>query len=423
MLRPVRVLTTVRWGLLAVAPLVASTLFAACGGQEACTTLGCESAEPEVGAGAGQGGSGTAAAAGGSSNGFVDPSENQPGAAGTSALGEGEACREVVFAAQSNPVNVLVLLDRSTSMLEPADAAVPGVSRWDAVTAALRAFVNSPQAENANVGLQFFGLTNGADDCAVDKYATPAVPVGPLVANRAALLEAIDTTLPGSLTPTAPAVAGALQYALTVAQQPANAETPTVMVLASDGIPSECGPLGPDGQPIVSFREIIDTLRSFSTPAVATQPSVRTFIVGTRELQNNAQALAEAGGGQAFLVGGGVAGAPAGASDLEARFLDALLSIVVRPLDCEIDVPQTAPDTGESIDFEAVRVRFTGASSGTVTEFPRANGPQSCGLDRAWFYEDASPPQKIFLCREACDSLGAGELKLELGCAPELIVR
>lgn len=405
-----------------MAPLLASTFFAACGGKEACTTVGCESEEPGAGSTA-QGGSGTQTGAGGSSSGFVDPSENQPGAAGTSTLGEGEACREVVFAAQTNPVNVLVLLDRSTSMLEPADMAVPGVSRWDAVTGALRAFVNSPQAENANVGLQFFGLSNGADDCAVDKYATPAVPVAPLVANRAALLDAIDTTLPGSLTPTAPAVAGALQYALSVAQQPANAEVPTVMVLASDGIPSECGPLGPDGQPIVSFREIIDTLQSFSTPTDPAQPTVRTFIVGTRELQNNAQSLAQAGGGQAFLVGGGVTGAAAGANDLEARFLDALLSIVVRPLDCEIDVPQTAPDTGENIDFDAVRVRFTGASSGTVTEFPRANGPQSCGLDRAWFYEDASPPQKIFLCRAACDSLGAGELKLELGCAPELIVR
>jgi hypothetical protein len=247
--------------------------------------------------------------------------------------------------------------------------------------------------------------------------------VAPLVANRAALLTAIDTTLPGSLTPTAPAVAGALSYALSVAQLPANVDTPTVMVLASDGIPSECGPVGPDGQPIVSFREIIDTLESFSIPpvdaqGVPTRPSVRTFIVGTRELQNNAAALATAGGGQAFLVGGGTPGA-----DLEARFLDALLSIVVRPLDCEIEVPQTAPDTGERIDFEAVRVRFTGASSGSVTEFPRTSNAGNCGNSPSWFYDDPSAPQKIFLCRSACDNLGAGELKLELGCAPQMIVR
>ncbi|HTV19384.1 MAG TPA: vWA domain-containing protein [Polyangiaceae bacterium] len=393
----------------------------ACGGKEECTTIGCDDAAPGNGASAGTGGTGS----GGTSNtgtGFLNPDDDLPGAGGNT-LEEGEACREVVFAAQTNPVNVLILLDRSTSMLELADAAVPGVTRWDAVTAALKAFVNSPQAENARIGLQFFGLTNGADDCGVDKYAVPAVPVAPLATNRAALLQAIDTTLPGSLTPTAPAVSGALRYALQVAQDPANVDVPTVMVLASDGLPSECGPMGPDGQQIVSFREIIDTLESYSAPptdAMGTpmQPPVRTFIVGTSELRSNAQSLAEAGNGQAFLVGGGTPGA-----DLQARFLDALLSIIVRPLDCEIDVPQTAPDTGETVDFEKVRLRFTGASSGSTTEFPRTTGPQTCGVSQAWFYENANPPTKIFLCRNACDSLGAGELKLELGCSPQMIVR
>ena len=391
-------------------------MVAACGGEsESCTTVGCESTDTTALPTQPAGGSGGTSTSGGS---FLDPNE---AAGGGNALGEGEVCREVVLEAQSNPVNVLILLDRSTSMLEAADSAVPGVSRWDAVTAALRAFVNSPQAEGANIGLQFFGLQNGADDCGVDKYATPAVPVASLASNRAALTAAIDGTLPGSLTPTAPAVAGALSYALSVAQ--ANADVPTVMVLASDGIPSECGPLGPDGLPIVSFREIIDTLESYSTPETDAageplRPPVRTFIIGTEELSNNASALAEAGGGQAFLVGGGTPGA-----DLEARFLDALLSIVVRPLDCELDVPQTAPDTGESIDFEKVRLRYTGAASGTVTEFPRTDGLGGCSSNEAWFYDSPTAPQKIFLCRRACERLGAGELKLELGCAPQQVLR
>jgi hypothetical protein len=390
--------------------------FAACGGEEACTTIGCETDEPAPLQGAGGTGlNGTA----GTGPGLIDPNDSASG--GSSTLGEGEVCREVVLTAQTNPVNVLILLDRSTSMLEDADANSPGVSRWDAVTAALRAFVNSPQAENARVGLQFFGLNNGADDCSVDKYATPAVTVAPLVGNRAALLNAIDTTAPGSLTPTAPAVSGALSYALQVAQQ--DAAVPTVMVLASDGIPSECGPTDAQGQMIISFREIIDTLESYSAPPIdaqgnPSQPSVRTFIVGTRELQSNAQSLAEAGNGQAFLVGGGTPG-----ENLEQRFLDALLSIVVKPLDCELDVPQTAPDTGEVIDFDEVRLRFTGASSGLTREFPRVMGPQACGNDEAWFYEDASPPEKIFLCRQACSGLGAGTLRLELGCAPNVILR
>jgi hypothetical protein len=299
-----------------------------------------------------------------------------------------------------------------------ADPEVPGVSRWDAITAGLRAFVNSAQATDARVGLQLFGLM-GQDDCTWEKYANPAVPIAPLVDNRQALLTAIDAASPRSLTPTAPAVQGALTYALQVAKLPANADIPTVLILASDGLPTECGPLGPDGVTrINSFRETTDMLRSYSEPAVPTDPPIRTYIIGTRELENNADALAEAGNGQAFLVGGGTGDG----GDLEAKFLDALLSIVVKPLDCEIDVPQTAPDNGEAINFDEVRVRFTGASSNITTEFPRTNGPGGCGVSNAWFYEAANPPTKIFFCPNACDSLGAGNLKLELGCAPQIIL-
>jgi hypothetical protein len=368
----------------------------------------------------GQGG----AAAGGSSS-FVDIGEPAPGAGASGSLQEGEACREVNLSAQASAVNVLILLDQSTSMNEPVDRDVPGSpSRWDAVTAALRAFVASPAAAQARVGLQLFGL-QAADDCSADKYAIPAVEIAPLAANQAALLAAIDQASPRSLTPTRPAVEGALAYARQVAERPENAGIPTLVVLASDGIPSECGPLGPDGQMVVSFREIIDTMEAYSAPGLdaagnPVRPPILTYIVGTYELRNNAQALATAGGGQAFLVGGGLGLA---SSDLEAQFLDALLTIVVKPLDCEIDVPQTAPDTGEAVDFEKVRVRFTGASSGVTTEFPRTTGASTCGIDQAWFYEAASPPQKIFFCRNACDSLGAGDLKLELGCAPATILR
>ena len=393
---------------------------AGCGGEdEGCSTIGCQSASPPAAAGMG----GTTTGAGGTANIFEDPSV-QVGAGGSSSLGEGEVCREVSFSAQSSPINVHIMLDRSLSMNEPADPAFPDLTRWEAVTSALRAFVNSPQAEDARVGLQFFGLSNGLDDCQVPKYSTPRVAVGPLVANRAALLEAIDTTVPGSQTPTQPAVAGGLEYALQVAQAPENAGIPTVMILASDGIPTECGPLDDNGMMISSFREIIDTLESYSQPprdalGVPMRPPVLTYIVGTEALEANAEILAEAGGAQAFLVDGDTAGG----GDLEQRFLDALLTIVVKPLDCEIDVPQTAPDTGEMIDFDKVRVRFTGASSGLPTEFPRTDGPGGCGVSRAWFYDDPAAPQKIFFCRNACDSLGAGELTLELGCAPQMILR
>ena len=121
----------------------------------------------------------------------------------------------------------------------------------------------------------------------------------------------------------------------------------------------------------------------------------------------------------AFLVGD-EAGA---AVDLEARFLDALLRIVVKPLSCEVELPQMAPGTGQSLDFEKVRVRFTAANSGTGTEYPRIDDVVSCGANSAWHYDDPNAPKKIVFCRNACEALGAGDLKVELGCAPQRIVR
>jgi hypothetical protein len=290
------------------------------------------------------------------------------------------------------------------------------------VTAALEAFVMSPAASQARIGLQFFGLTNGNDDCSVEKYVTPAVPIAPLATNQAALLDAITTAQPGSLTPTFPAVAGALAYARQVAELPENAEVPTVLVLASDGLPSECGPLDDTGAPINSISNVIETMREYSTPEVdadgnPVRPPIRTYVLGTQELEANAEALARAGAAEAFLAGGGLGAA---SSDLQAEFLDALLSIVVKPLDCVLDVPQTAPDSGEAIDFDKVRVQYT-TSGGTTTEFPRTSGASTCSLNQAWFYEAASPPQKIFFCRRACEALGAGDLKLELGCSPRFV--
>ncbi len=415
-----RLLTTLRWAFLGTTTSLLT--LSACGGEAPpCTTVGCSSdLDDAAAAAAGRGGSGGSGGSG--SPQFIADGEGSGGTANS--LEDGEACREVNFTSQASPVNVVILLDQSTSMTMPADPDVPGVSRWDAITAGLRAFVNSAQATDARVGLQLFGLM-AQDDCGVEKYVTPAVPVAPLVDNRQALLQAIDAASPRSLTPTAPAVEGALTYALQVARRPENAEVPTVMILASDGLPTECGPFGPDGVTrINSFKETTDTLRRYSQPARdaagnPVEPPIRTYIIGTRELENNADALAEAGNGQAFLVGGGTGDG----GTLEAKFLDALLSIVVKPLSCEIDVPQTAPDNGEAINFDEVRVRFTGASSGITTEFPRTNGPGGCGVSNAWFYEAANPPTKIFFCPNACESLGAGDLKLELGCAPQIILQ
>jgi hypothetical protein len=347
-----------------------------------------------------------------------------PGTPPPAGLGEEGACREVSVRAENTPVNIHIMLDRSVSMLDPVVAADPtSPTRWDAITSALRDFLNSEQANGAQVSIQFFGLQNGADDCGVEKYTGAAVPMAPLTSNRAALIAKIDETDPGSLTPTTPALEGALTYALGVARLPENAERATVVVLASDGVPSECtGVTDAQGNSIFSVTPVANMLRAYSQPptgpdGLPTQPAIRTYIIGTEELRANATTLADAGGGQAFLLGGS-------GGDVQAQFLNAMLSIVTKPLTCELDVPQTAPDTGDRVDFDRVRVSFT-SPTGLTREIPRAAGVGSCSgaPNGAWFYDDASAPTKVFFCPQSCSTIGAGTLKVELGCAPQMIVR
>jgi hypothetical protein len=373
-----------------------------CGEDEAgCRDVTCAAERSDSVANAGAGGSRPRTGLVGTSSG------------GTPGLVDTEVCQGQSLEAQAAPVNALILFDRSASMLDPADSSNPASpTRWDAMTAAVREFVANERVAGAQLGLQFFGLSNAQDDCSVEKYRTPSVPMGPLEQVREPILAALARTQPGSLTPTQPALEGALAYARTVAALPENAERATVVVLVSDGQPSEC-PFGPNGQPLVSIGDIEDVIESYASPP-AGQVAVRTYVVGTEELSANVERFARAGDAEAFLLGG---------SDVQGALLQSMLNIVTKPLTCEVPVPAESTNRGETIDLERIRVRFTAAVGGAVREFPRARGAGDCFLGDGWYYDDPSQPTKIVFCTETCGKLGAGRLQVEFGCQPETIVR
>lgn len=331
----------------------------------------------------------------------------------------GSSCEGEPLSVSTSPANVLLLVDRSTSMLEPVDANVSGgPSRWDAVTGALRSFLDLEQTGNARIGLQFFGLTDGNDDCSIDKYRTPAVEVAPIGTNHDTLVAAIDAQRPGSLTPATPAVTGALEYSLQLAQRPENAGIPGAVIWFFDGVPSECGTVGLDGTTLVSVTDLTAPLERFSQPPRdasnnPTQPPIRTFVVGMEP--GNANVLARAGSGQAFVVGGAVP--LEGSTDVSERIVAALGRIVARPLGCELDVPAKIPGSSEPLDLELVRVKLRTAE-GATNELARTAGPGTCTSLPAWHYAD-SPAGRIAFCPSACELVGGADVQVELGCAPQ----
>src|SRR6185503_4913231 len=86
-------------------------------------------------------------------------------------------------------------------------------------------------------GCEPLGVCRNQSSCDPSAYAEPVVEVTPLPDGRARVLLAIDTRVPEGGTPTLPALTGALDAAR--ARQAAAPEHKTIVVLATDGMPTD----------------------------------------------------------------------------------------------------------------------------------------------------------------------------------------
>ena len=113
---------------------------------------GCQGAKVSRGSSGGAGGAGGAPGAGGQSPPSPSPPILPPGrgdagdaspVSGTG--GEGGACAEDIHAAEQTPVDLLLLVDKSGSMIGP---------KWQMSSAALASFVQDPNIRGAGGGGQ-----------------------------------------------------------------------------------------------------------------------------------------------------------------------------------------------------------------------------------------------------------------------------
>jgi hypothetical protein len=74
---------------------------------------------------------------------------------GGSSTGPIDECAGDLVEAKPIPLDIYVMLDQSGSMTLPTDSD-PSITKWDAVSAALIAFVNDPESAGVGVGLQLF---------------------------------------------------------------------------------------------------------------------------------------------------------------------------------------------------------------------------------------------------------------------------
>jgi len=258
--------------------------------------------------------------------------------------------------------------------------------------------------------------------CTLSDYTTPEVPIGTLPGVAQDLLDSLDAYSPGQspfgLTPTGPALEGAITYARSWAE--AHPERKAIVVLATDGAPTGgCSP---------SRRAEIAALASVG--ARASVP-VQTYTVGvfapedpenpsedSTEGPDNIRAIAEAGEGQAFVI--------SDQDDVAAQFVAALNSVRSHGLACEFQIPPS--ESGEKLDYGKVNVEFTpnaGEDSETIPYVK--DGVEECGEEGGWYYYyDASSnsPRSIRTCEATCARLTSsitGKVAIKVGCKTVII--
>jgi hypothetical protein len=376
--------------------------------------------------------------------------------------GPGPQCAEEAHRAEVVPLDLLLLVDASGSM----DGAAGMRSKWETAQAALSAFIRDPRSAGLGVGLQFFPAAraclsdgdcvpgfpgtgtlcaarracstsrapcatvgqacamNGGTcmpapgvcrlvypdlECEQAVFETAAVPIGPLPAAQAALLQSLSNKEPSGGTPMGPAVRGALVQLR--AHRAAHPGRKVALILAGDGLPEQS----------CAMNDIPAVAADLGAAFMGT-PSIPTYVIGvfapaelmTSQMQLDRLAMA-GGSGQAFVL--------AANDDLTMRLQEALDQIRGAALACEYEIP---PPTAGRIDFARVNVRYTSASGPQNVPYVEQAG--RCDPAQGGWYFDVLPstgaPTRILACDATCRRFKSdpnGRVDLVFGCATQVI--
>jgi len=385
---------------------------------------------------------------------------------GPPVVDEDAACGTGEASGTLKDVNMLVMYDRSWSMLACADSGsnsnppcmnTPPTTRWDVTSEALKQFFQNPAAAGLRVALRFFpddhpavgcdgygqtggnpmggfmggfpmgggGMTGAAGstgvagpNCDVNACAQPLVDIAPLTVDpaptdtqEAALIAAIeaspppgpDMPNPNPATPTSAALGGAVQWATTY--QTANPDQLTVIVLVTDGEPYGCD---------------TNTQNIANIAATGLKAGIQTYVIGLGGLSSTVlDAIAKAGGTKnAYVV-------QAGSTSTDS-LRDTLLSIRGMAISCNIAIP-AATTSGQQIDPAQINIQYENGSDGTKTDYGLVEGGMSaCGDSLGWYFDNPAMPTEVILCPAACTQIEGdtmAKLHVLAGCKPHVVTR
>jgi hypothetical protein len=297
------------------------------------------------------------------------------------------------------PIDLYFMMDKSTSMTM-FDRGQP-ISRWNAVSQAMKAFINSPKSVGLGAGIAFFPRVDRSGNplCGAADYAFPVVPIGVIPDVVPAISTGISAQVLATGTPTTPALQGAHIYART---RQAQSGRLAAVVIVTDGQPRQC-------------TSTIETTAAVATHASGGNPSIKTYVLGVGPSLSALNAIAQAGGTErAYLVESGG----------EAELTAALDAIRTSALSCAYSIPEFGRSTADKIPSKvATRVGPNGEPI-PLGQVPNAD---ACRNGPGWYYErppatepnaDISPT-RVTLCPGSCDTLlkqSGSHLDVVVGC-------
>jgi hypothetical protein len=295
------------------------------------------------------------------------------GGGGGAGGGDGQICGRVTLNTTPKTPNVMLIIDRSSSMDEPFGSA----DRWTALKDSLLA-PNGMIAELQNIvrfGATWYSASNGQD--------VPAIPECPVLTEVNIALnnfDAIRSAYPPDMiedTPTGDSIEAVLAKLTSNGLDPPSSQDPTIFILATDGEPDTCEQLDPqNGQ-----QEAIDAVKhAFSL-------GIKTYVIAVANegdlSQQHLNDLANAGVGN---MGGPQAPSYRPNSDQGLR--DALREIISGVVSCDVRLEGTV--TGDPCEAEVT----IGATRLTCDD---PNGFELLG------------PSELRLNGSACDELQDGK--------------
>ena len=368
---------------------------------------------PTEGADGGGGSAGPLGNGGNSNGGNGLFTQNEGGASASGPSSIDASCAFSTQMGQQQGLDAYMMLDYSLSMLD--------MNKWTGVSNAINSFIKQPTS-GISVGLQYFaqqaadggslasalgpalgGLLGAipvlGDSCDPADYSRPAIEIAPLpgVAAQISASLAMHTT-PSTATPTPAALQGAIDHATTWGK--AHPGDATIVILATDGDPSECGST-------TSTDTLLTQVETIAAAGVKATPKILTFVIGVGTETANLNGIAQAGGtGSAFIVDT--------SQNISTQFLAALNKIRGAALGCQYKIP--IPMTG-TVNINQVNVQFT-ASGGKPEVVPHVGDAAHCPkTGDAWYYDNAASPTQILLCTTTCGTVSTGgEVDVLTGC-------